>query len=131
MVLRNGKVVTVDEAMPEAQAIAIRGDRITALGSNDDIQRYVGPETKVIDLAGQTAIPGLIESHGHFMGLGQSKINARPDGREGLERDRRDGRVRRRSRRSLASGSSAAAGTRKSGAACRSRTSRAFRFTTS
>jgi len=75
MVLRNGKVVTVDDAMPEAQAIAIQGNRIAAVGSNDDIQRYVGPETRVIDLAGQTAIPGLIESHGHFMGLGQSKMN--------------------------------------------------------
>ncbi len=74
LVLRNGKVVTVDDAMPEAQAIAMRGDRIAAVGSNDDIQAYVGPETKVIDLAGQTAIPGLIESHGHFMRFGQSKI---------------------------------------------------------
>lgn len=73
LVLRNGKIVTVDDAKPEAQAMAIKGDRITALGSNDDIQRYVGPETKVIDLAGQTAIPGLIESHGHFMRLGQTK----------------------------------------------------------
>lgn len=73
MVLRNGTIVTVDDAKREAQAIAINGDRITAVGSNDDIQRYVGPETKVIDLAGQTAIPGLIESHGHFMRLGQTK----------------------------------------------------------
>ncbi|MFA5907221.1 MAG: amidohydrolase [Vicinamibacterales bacterium] len=75
MVLRNGKIVTVDEAMPEAQAIAIRGDRIAAVGTNEAIQAYVGPATQVIDLAGQTAIPGLIESHGHFMGLGQSKMN--------------------------------------------------------
>ena len=51
MVLRNGKIVTVDAAMPEAQAIAIRGDRIAAVGTNDDIQRYVGPATQVIDLA--------------------------------------------------------------------------------
>ncbi|HYB93992.1 MAG TPA: amidohydrolase [Vicinamibacterales bacterium] len=75
MVLRNGKVVTVDPAMPEAQAIAIRGDRIAAVGTNDAIQRYIGPATQVIDLNGQLAIPGLIESHGHFMGLGQSKMN--------------------------------------------------------
>lgn len=74
LVLRNGKIVTVDEARPEAQAMAIRGDRIAALGTNDEIQPYVGPATEVIDLGGQTAIPGLIESHGHFMGLGQSKI---------------------------------------------------------
>ena len=74
MVLRNGKIVTVDEKLPEAQAVAIRGDRIAAVGSNADIQRYIGPGTKVIDLAGQLAIPGLVESHGHFMGFGQSKM---------------------------------------------------------
>ena len=74
LVLRNGKVVTVDDKMPEAQAIAVRGDRIAAVGSNADIQRYIGPATKVIDLRGQLAIPGLVESHGHFMGLGQSKM---------------------------------------------------------
>lgn len=74
MVLRNGKIVTVDDARPEAQAIAIRGDKVAALGTNDEMQAYVGPATQVIDLGGQTAIPGLIESHGHFMGLGQSKV---------------------------------------------------------
>jgi predicted amidohydrolase YtcJ len=74
LVLRNGKIVTVDAALPEAQAIAVRGDRIAAVGTNDSIQRYVGANTQVIDLKGQLAIPGLIESHGHFMGLGQSKM---------------------------------------------------------
>jgi predicted amidohydrolase YtcJ len=74
LVLRNGKVVTVDAAMPEAQAIAIRGDRIAAVGSNEAIQPYIGPSTQVIDLRGQLAVPGLIESHGHFMGFGQSKM---------------------------------------------------------
>jgi hypothetical protein len=74
LVLQNGKVVTVDAAMPEAQAIAIRGDRIVAVGTNDSIKQFVGPSTRVIDLRGQLAVPGLIESHGHFMGLGQSKV---------------------------------------------------------
>ncbi len=74
LVLRNGKVVTVDAAMPEAQAIAIRGDRIAAVGTNDSVQQFIGPSTQVIDLRGQLAIPGLIESHGHFMGFGQSKL---------------------------------------------------------
>ncbi|MFM8533646.1 MAG: amidohydrolase [Acidimicrobiia bacterium] len=74
LVLRNGKIVTVDAAMPEAQAIAVRGDRIVSVGTNEAIQRYVGPATQVIDLKGQLAIPGLVESHGHFMGLGQSKM---------------------------------------------------------
>ena len=75
LVLRNGKIVTVEDKMPEAQAIAIRGDRILALATTDaGIQRYIGPATKVIDLRGQLAIPGLVESHGHFMGFGQSKM---------------------------------------------------------
>ena len=53
LVLRGGKIVTVDAAMPEAQAIAIRGDRIAAVGTNDAAsQPYIGPATEVIDLAG-------------------------------------------------------------------------------
>lgn len=74
LVLRGGKIVTVDDGRPEAQALAVRGDRIVALGTNEEIQPYVGPATEVVDLAGRTAIPGLVESHGHFMGLGQSKM---------------------------------------------------------
>jgi predicted amidohydrolase YtcJ len=75
LVLRNGKIVTVEDKMPEAQAIAIKDDRILALATaNAGIERYIGPGTKVIDLRGQLAIPGLVESHGHFMGFGQSKL---------------------------------------------------------
>ena len=72
LVLRNGKVVTMDSTTPQGQAVAITGDRITAVGSDSDIQRYVGPNTKVIDLDGHLAIPGFDESHGHFTGLGQA-----------------------------------------------------------
>jgi len=75
MVLRNGKIATVDEAKPEAQAIAISGDRIVAVGTNDEIQPYVGPTTEVVDLKGMLAIPGFIESHGHFTGVGQAKMS--------------------------------------------------------
>ncbi len=71
MVLRHGTVVTMDSTVANAQAVAVTGDRITAVGSDADIQRYVGPNTKVIDLQGHLAIPGFIESHGHFTGLGQ------------------------------------------------------------
>lgn len=72
LVLRNGKVVTMDAKNPLGQAIAITGDKITAVGSNAAIARYVGPKTKVIDLEGHLAIPGFNESHGHFTGLGSS-----------------------------------------------------------
>jgi len=74
LVLRSGKIVTVDEAVPQAQALAARAGRIVALGSNGDIQRYVGPTTEVIDLAGQLAIPGFIESHAHFTRIGEAEL---------------------------------------------------------
>ena len=74
LVLTNGKIVTVDDAMPEAQALAVRGDRIVALGTSADIRRYVGPATEVVDLQGQLAIPGFIEGHGHFNGVGTAEL---------------------------------------------------------
>jgi hypothetical protein len=75
LVLTNGRVLTVDDAMPEAQAIAIKGDRIAALGSSADVRRYVGPSTQVIDLHGQLAIPGFIDGHAHFLGVGEAQLN--------------------------------------------------------
>jgi predicted amidohydrolase YtcJ len=75
LVLTNGKIVTVEDGMPEAQAIAVVGDRIAALGSSADIKRHVGPKTQVIDLKGQLVIPGFIEGHGHFTGVGQAQLN--------------------------------------------------------
>lgn len=71
MVLGNGRVVTMDSTLPAGQAIAISSDTIVAVGSDSAIQRYVGPHTRVIDLQGHLAIPGFIESHGHFTGLGE------------------------------------------------------------
>ncbi len=74
LVLRNGTIITVDDGTPEARAVAVRGDRIVAVGSEAEVQPYIGPGTKVIDLKGATAIPGIIESHGHFMGTGEMKL---------------------------------------------------------
>jgi predicted amidohydrolase YtcJ len=74
LVLTNGRIVTVEDAMPEAQAVAIAGDRIAAIGSADEIKPYIGSSTRVIDLAGQLAVPGFIESHGHFKGIGEMKM---------------------------------------------------------
>jgi predicted amidohydrolase YtcJ len=75
LVLVNGKVVTVDDALPEAQALAVKGGRILAVGSSDEIQGYVGRSTRVVDLAGRLAIPGFIEGHGHYTGLGEAKLS--------------------------------------------------------
>jgi len=74
LILIKGKIVTLDESWPLVEALAVREGRIAALGSNNDISAYRGPSTRVIDLKGQLAVPGLIESHGHFSSLGQSKI---------------------------------------------------------
>lgn len=73
LVLRGGKVVTVDDARPEAQAVAMKADRIVAVGSDDEIDAWIGPDTRVIELEGRLAIPGFIDGHGHFMSLGTAK----------------------------------------------------------
>jgi predicted amidohydrolase YtcJ len=74
LVLRNGKIVTMNPAQATAQAIAVRGDRITALGTDQAAQRWIGRNTKVIDLHGMLAIPGFIEGHGHFTGVGEFRM---------------------------------------------------------
>ena len=74
LVLRGGNVVTVDDALPSAEAIAIRGFEIVAVGSDREIDRYVGPETERIELEGRLAIPGFIDGHAHFLDLGQAKM---------------------------------------------------------
>ncbi len=74
LVLTNGNVVTLDAQQPRAQAIAITADRITAIGSIAKIAAYIGDATEVIDLHGNTAIPGLIEGHGHFTSFGGSLL---------------------------------------------------------
>ena len=75
LVLMNGKIVTVDDRAPAASWIAPRGARVAALGSEPKgYTRYVGDGTEIVDLGGALTVPGLIESHGHFTGLGSSKM---------------------------------------------------------
>ena len=74
LVLRNGRIATVDEAKPEAQALAARGDTIVAVGTDAEVAPYIGPRTRVIDLQGRRAVPGFIEAHGHFTGVGDARI---------------------------------------------------------
>ena len=73
LALIGGHVVTVDSTKPEAEALAIAGDRILAVGTSEEIRKLVAPSTRVIDLKGRLAIPGLIDGHGHFMELGEVK----------------------------------------------------------
>ena len=72
LAITNGNVVTVDDAHPRAEALAVVGDRIVAVGSNVEIDNWIGETTRVIDLQGRTAIPGFIEGHGHYTSFGGS-----------------------------------------------------------
>jgi hypothetical protein len=67
LILTNGKIVTVDERFTIAEGLAIRGDRIVAAGSSQDIARLAGPSTRRIDLRGRTVTPGLIVNHMHLL----------------------------------------------------------------
>ena len=67
LMLINGKVVTVDDRFTIAQALAIKGQRVVAVGSTTEIEKLKGPQTRVIDLAGRTVIPGLIDNHAHWV----------------------------------------------------------------
>ena len=71
LVLEHGRIVTVEAARPEAQALAAIDGRVAALGTDEEIAAFVGPSTQVVDLSGKLAIPGFIEGHGHFVGLGR------------------------------------------------------------
>ena len=66
-ILVNGKIVTVDDRFTIAEALAIRGGRIVAVGSAADVERLKGPQTRTLDLNRRTVIPGLIDNHAHWV----------------------------------------------------------------
>jgi hypothetical protein len=72
VVLSNGKIITVDDRFSIAQAVAVRGDRIVAVGTNQEIMRLAGPNTRRVDLRGRSVTPGLIDHHGHYMREGNT-----------------------------------------------------------
>ncbi len=74
LILTGGKIVTMDDDTPTAEAIAVKGDRIVAVGSAAEMARLAGRETRTVQLQGQLVTPGFIEGHGHFLSLGQSKM---------------------------------------------------------
>ena len=65
LILRNGRIATMDAANSFAEAVAVRGGRIAAVGSNADIDALAGSGSEIIELAGRTAIPGIVDSHCH------------------------------------------------------------------
>lgn len=74
LVLLNATIVTVDDDLPTAQAMAVVDDRIVALGTSSEIEAWIGADTEVLDLGGQLVVPGFIEGHGHFLGMGNAKL---------------------------------------------------------
>jgi predicted amidohydrolase YtcJ len=80
-----GALVTVNDAQPTAEALAVKGGRILAVGSTADVLAFTGAATTVVDLAGKTMLPGFIDSHGHVFNVGVQAVAANllapPDGR--------------------------------------------------
>jgi len=74
LVLRNGRILTLDPSQLEVQAVAIAGGKVVARGTNAQMTSQITPATKVVDLGGRLATPGFIEGHGHFTGVGQAKM---------------------------------------------------------
>ena len=74
-VLFHGNVITMDPDRPRAEAIAIAGNRILAVGSDEEIERTIAAGTDVIDLEGRTVVPGFIDAHAHPLGYGLAQAN--------------------------------------------------------
>jgi len=74
LVLLGGRIVTMDSENPEAEALAARGGELVAVGSENAIGRFIGPDTEVIDIGGALAVPGLIDAHAHFLSVGRAKM---------------------------------------------------------
>ena len=85
LALLGGSLWTGDDARPWAEAVAVRGEKIVAVGTSKDIRRLVGPGTRVIDLAGALVVPGFIDSHTHFLDGGFALLSIRL--REAKSRD--------------------------------------------
>jgi predicted amidohydrolase YtcJ len=75
LVLKSVIVHTLDAARPRAEAVAVRGNRIVAVGSNADVEALVGPRTRVMDLAGASVVPGFEDAHAHFLGIGFARLD--------------------------------------------------------
>jgi predicted amidohydrolase YtcJ len=74
LVLLNGHVITVDPGDRIAQAVAIAGDKILAVGSNEEVRKLIGPATRQVDLKGLTVTPGLLDAHAHFASGGVNRL---------------------------------------------------------
>lgn len=83
-IYRGGAIVTIDDARPFAEAVAVRDGRIVAVGLEAEVQQWRGDKTRVVDLRGAAMLPGFVDAHGHVMGGGLQALSANllapPDG---------------------------------------------------
>lgn len=85
IVFKNGNIYTVNEGQPRAEAIAVKAGKIIFVGSNKDANAYEGRGTQVIDLHGNTVVPGMTDSHYHLMGVGEREMTLNLEGTTSLE----------------------------------------------
>src|ERR1041385_7510405 len=85
IVFKNGNVYTANDLAPKAQAVAVKADRIVYVGTNAGAQKYVGQNTHVIDLKGNTVLPGFTDSHQHLSGVGQREMTLNLEGTTSLD----------------------------------------------
>jgi predicted amidohydrolase YtcJ len=81
----NGRVYTANERMPQAEAVAVKGAKITFVGSNTDAKAYQGKNTVIIDLHGRTVVPGMTDSHYHLTGVGERELTLNLEGITSLD----------------------------------------------
>jgi predicted amidohydrolase YtcJ len=85
LILLNGNIYTVNQKMPRAEAVAVKGDRIVFVGTSAAAKPFQGPNTRVVDLHGATVVPGMTDAHYHFLGVGQREMNLNLEGITSLE----------------------------------------------
>ena len=84
VLIQNANIITIDQGRPRAQALAIRDGRFLAVGNNDDIADFLGPDTQRLDLQGKTVLPGFIDAHIHVLSSGIRHVMAADCGRPSI-----------------------------------------------
>jgi hypothetical protein len=85
VVFINGNIYTVNDRQPHAEAIAVKAGKIIFVGSNKDVRAYEGKGTRIVDLHGNTVVPGMTDSHYHLAGVGAREMNLNLEGATTLE----------------------------------------------
>src|SRR5437764_7178815 len=85
IVFINGNIETVNEREEHAEAIAVRGDRIVFVGSNEGAKKFQTPDARTVDLGGKLVVPGLTDSHCHIFGIGERELTLNLEGTNTLE----------------------------------------------